>query len=342
MSARMFGWVLVLCATAILPARAGAVPLKQRIAESVTSVAASEGKRTDGLLTIRDDNQFIQCLASHFLPTWECEAAGFEGQPWLHHVLTMERQASLAALGFRPDPKSGNFVIRPAKSTPPGTMADLLYDALTEGYGVKPEDIDVSAERLPARRCHQRIMANHQLGGLIRTPTIGLKSDAAKGCGMDTNYDAENYDDPAAVVPAAQGIDVDARYLPPMTAELQRLEKAGKGINDFSIFITGPAYVQCMHDAEGKRMYCEAVSEDAVGKPIERILTPERKAKLIAAGFAPPGKTMNYSRFYPADEYDMPALAKVLLGILKDVYGYQGEPPMDLTTENRKQHPLVP
>jgi hypothetical protein len=38
----------------------------------------------------------------------------------------------------------------------------------------------------------------------------------------------------------------------------------------------------------------------------------------------------------------MAALAKILLGILKDVYGYQGAPPMKLTTEKLKEHPLVP
>ena len=245
-------------------------------------------------------------------------------------------------LGFEPDPKIGNFLARIPKTIEPQAMAAQLYGALTEGYGVKPEDIKVKAEELPARRCHQRIMANHELGGLIRTPTIGLARDVAPGCEIAANYDAANYDDPKAVIPPAQGIDVDARYLPAITAELQRLEKLRDDVEAFSIFIAGPAYVQCQHDDAGKRMYCEAVSEDAVGKPIERILTPERKAKLSAAGFAPPGKTMNYSRFYPADQYDMPTLAKTLLGILKEVYGYQGAPPMTLTTEKKTEQLLAP
>src|SRR6185437_1657376 len=178
-----------------------------------------------------------------------------------------------------------------SKTTAPDAMATLLYRALTEGYGLKAEDIEVKAEPLSASRCHQRITSGHELGGLIRTPTIGLERDAAPGCGIEANYDAENYDDPKAVIPPAPGIDVDARYIPAMTTELRRLEQLGDDVEAFSIFIAGPAYVQCQHDGAGKRMYCEAASEDAVGKPIERILTPDRKAKLLAAGFAPPGKT---------------------------------------------------
>ena len=340
MSVRAFGLALIVYIAAAMPGNAA--DIQQQIAEGVTTALMSESKRTDSILTVRDGNQFIQCLATHFLKTWRCEAAGLEGQPWLRHTLTSERQAKLATLGFEPDPKLGNFLAQIPKTTAPEAMAARLYGALTEGYGVKPEDIKVTAEELPARRCHQRIMAGHELGGLIRTPTIGLARDAAPGCGIEANYDAANYDDPKAVIPPVQGIDVDARYLPAMTVELQRLEKLGDDVEAFSIFIAGPAYVQCQHDGAGKQMYCEAASEDAVGKPIERILTPERKAKLLAAGFAPPGKTMNYSRFYPAGQYDMPILAKTLLGILKEVYGYQGAPPMRLTTEKKTEQPLAP
>ena len=340
MSFRAFGLALIVWIATAMPGRAADV--RQQIAEGAKTALMSVDRTTDGILTLRDGNQFVQCLATHFLKTWRCEAAGLEGQPWLRHALTAERQAKLAGLGFKPDPKLGNFLVRIPKTIEPGAMANLLYRALTEGYGVKPEDIAIKAEELAAQRCHQRIMANHELGGLIRTPTIGLERDAAPGCGIDANYDAANYDDPKAVILSVQGIDVDARYLPAMTAELRRLETVADGVDAFSIFIAGPAYVQCMHDGAGQRMYCEAASEDAVGKPVERILTPERKAKLLAAGFAPPGKTMNYSRFYPAGQYDMAALAKTLLGILKDAYGYRGAPPMRLTTETLKEQPLAP
>jgi hypothetical protein len=340
----MGGWsrIVLICLVLASGRLAADTPVATQIADGVNAVLVRENARTDSILTVRDDNQFVQCLGSHFLTAWRCEAAGLEGQPWLRHVLTAERQATLGQLGFKPEPKFGNFVALIPKTTTPDALADLLVRVLTEGYAVKPEDIEVKAERLASRRCHRRIKAGHELGGLIKTPTIGLDRDAEKGCGMESDSAAMNYDDPTAIIPAAAGIDVDARYMPAMITELQRVEGAGKGVEAFVIFIAGPAYVQCMHDDDGRRMYCEAVSEDSVGKPVERILTPDRKAKLLEAGFAPPGKTMNYSRFYPADQYDMAALAKILLGILKDVYGYQGAPPMKLTTEKLKEHPLVP
>lgn len=339
----MRGWGIIgLVCLGLVPRAAADVPLAAQIADGAKAVLVQETSKTDGILTVRDDNQFVQCLGSHFLPAWRCEAAGFEGQPWLQHVLTADRQSALIRLGFKPDPKFGNFVAAIPKTTAPDALAGLLIQVLTEGYGVTPEDIKFNAERMASRRCHRRIKADHELGGLIQTPTIGLSRDAEKGCGMESNSAAMNYDDPSAVIPAATGIDVDARYIPAMTTELQRVEGMGDAVEAFVIFSAGPAYVQCQHDEKGRRMYCEAVSEDSVGKPIERILTPEAKARLLAAGFAPPGKVMNYSRFYPSDQYDMTALAKILLGVLKDVYGYRGEPPMRLTTEKQKEHPLLP
>ncbi len=257
-------------------------------------------------------------------------------------MLTLERQAKLTTLGFRPDAEFGNFIALIPKTTAPDRLADLIVRVLTEAYAVPPDDITIKAERLATRRCHPRIKAGHDLGGLIRTPTLGFKQDVENGCRMESNAEAENYDDPTAIVPTAQGIDVGARYITAMTDALGRVEKADKALKAYVIFITGPAYVQCLRGDDNSGMYCEAVSEDAVGKPIERILTPERKAKLMQAGFAPPGKVMNYSRFYPATEYNMTALAKVLLGILEDAYGYQGTPAMTINTEKGIEHPLVP
>jgi len=339
----LLGRLTWFCAATLICGVAFADPPPVGIAEGVKSVLIKEEKTKDGVLTVHDNNLFVQCLGSHFLPAWRCEAAGFEGQPWLHHVLTPERQALLATIGFKPDPQFGNFILMVPKTTDVDTLAALILRVLTDVYAVKPEDIDVKAEWLPFRRCHRRIMAGHDLGGAILTPTFGFKKDGGKGCRLESDTDAQNYDDPAAIIPAARGIDVDARYLPAMTNELSRVERADKALKAYVIFITGPAYVQCLRgDGADDGMYCEAVSEDAVGKPIERILTPERKAKLTQAGFAPPGKVMNYSRFYPAGQYDMPRLAKVLLGILKDVYGYQGAPPMKVHTETGAEHPLVP
>ena len=323
---------------------------KAEIVRGIATILLVENDKTDGILTVAEGNLYVQCLRSHFLPGWRCESAGVEGQPWLHDLLTSDRKAKLTGLGFAPDPETGNFVSTPPREIAPEVLADTILLVLTDVYGAKPEEIGVRAEKLRSARCHRRIKAGHDRGRAILTKTIGFKQDAEKSCKSKSQpSDAEAADDTAnegggdegaTPIAAAPGIDVDARYLAPMTAELDRMRKAGP--HAFVIFEALPAYLQCKHDAEGKRMYCEAVSADAVGKPIARILTPERKAKLIAAGFAPPGRTMNYSRFYPDAEYSTALLAKVLLRVLRGAYGYQGSPAMNVQTETGGKRPLAP
>jgi hypothetical protein len=133
MSMRGLAGIVTVC-LAIASGRAVAdTPLATQIVDRVNAVLVQENARTDGILTVRNDNQFVQCLGSHFLPAWRCEAAGLEGQPWLRHVLTAERQATLAQLSFRPDPKFGNFVALIPKTTAPDALAGLLVRVLTEG-----------------------------------------------------------------------------------------------------------------------------------------------------------------------------------------------------------------
>ncbi len=319
---------------------------KAEIARGVAAVLLVESEKTDGILTVSESNLYVQCLDSHFLAEWRCESAGSEGQPWLSHVLTSDRQTKLAGLGFAPDPETGNFVALLPKTIAPEALAGMILQVLTEVYGAKPEEIGVKAEKLRSAHCHRRIKARHDRGRAILTKTIGFKQDAEKNCksksqpgSAETAADNDS-DEGATAAVAAPGIDVDARYLTPMAAELDRLRKAGPHAH--VIFSAELAYVQCKHDAEGKRMYCEAASADAVGKQVARILTPERQAKLIAAGFAPPGRVMNYSRFYADAEYDTPLLAKALLRILREAYGYKGAPAITVRTEAGGERPLAP
>jgi hypothetical protein len=63
------------------------------------------------------------------------------------------------------------------------------------------------------------------------------------------------------------------------------------------------------------------------------VLTPERVARLHAEGFSDPGKKQNYYREYPVDTVADPAIARALITILRDVYGYDGVTPLEITTE---------
>jgi len=270
-------------------------PPKAEITRGVAAVLLAENDKTDGILSVAESNLYVQCLDSHFLPEWRCESAGIEGQPWLQHVLTTAAQAKLAGLGFAPDPETGNFIALLPKATAPDLLAGTILQVLTEIYGAKPKEIGVKAEKLRSAHCHRRIKAGHDRGRAILTKTIGFKQDAEKNCKLTGHPDGTETDDGSdegsTTAVAAPGMDVDARYLTPAAAELDRLRMAGP--HAYVIFEAKPACVQCKHDAGGKRMYCQAASADVVGKQVARILTPERQAKLIATGFAPrPGHAL--------------------------------------------------
>lgn len=332
-------WIasLVLMAAIPLSVRGDPAPSAQLVA-GIRAVLVPASERRDGVLTVSDNNLYVQCLNTHVLPGWRCEAAGLEGQPWLEHVLTSDRQKQLIALGFKPDPQFGNFTAILPRTTAPDILAARILEVLAV-YGAKPEDVKTKADWLKSRHCQRRIKVNHDRGGSILTPQWGFPQDAEEGCGLASGADALNYDDPTAIMPQADGIDLEARYIPAMTAELTRIAADPEA---YAIFEAGPAYVQCMPDDEDRSMYCEAASGDAVGNPVERILTPERKAKLIAAGFEPPGKVMNYRRLYPRAQFDMKTLANALLDVLRDAYGYQGAPPMKVSIEDGSKRLLVP
>ena len=71
MSFRAFGLALIVWIATAMPGRAADV--RQQIAEGAKTALMSVDRTTDGILTLRDGNQFVQCLATHFLKTWRCE-----------------------------------------------------------------------------------------------------------------------------------------------------------------------------------------------------------------------------------------------------------------------------
>ena len=330
-----------------LPGRATAQPLNVTIEAAVRAVLMPQRPGLDGVLTVADGGIYIQCLARARTSRWRCEAAGFEGQSWLTHVLTPGRQDTLIARGFTPDHETGNFVRDVPRSLPPEDLAALLIGVLTDGYGVPRDEIEVYSDWLPSRRCHLRLSADNVEGGALVTAHYGLESirHASYSCSIVTRPNAMNYDDrklPVPGMPASGPVDLDARYGAAMAAQLLRLEGKKPGEHRYAIFGIGTGYVQCLADVKGQQMYCEAASDDAVGLPLARILTPARKAKLLAAGFEPPGQSMNYARMYPYREYDPRAMAHALLAVLREGYGYQGAPELTLSIEHGpRDRPLL-
>jgi hypothetical protein len=119
-----------------------------------------------------------------------------------------------------------------------------------------------------------------------------------------------------------QPADVVAAYLPAVTKEVARLRAARTP----HIWITldgAQGYVQCKPDLEDKAFYCEGQSAEA-NDAIAGLFTPGRIAILHMAGFEDPGRVENYSRLFPFRDFQNADLAKLLLVILRDVYGYDG------------------
>jgi hypothetical protein len=310
------------------------------VAKAIKQILMAHRPRQDGVLTVRDNMLFVQCLDRPGAPDLRCEAAGLEGEPWLHNVLTMERQDRLMALGFKPDTTYGNFVRTFPRSIKPARLAEIIVGVLTEIYGADAEDIEALTDWLPTDPCHPRIKASHDRGGSIATPQWGFANDIGPGCKIVTNTDGMNYDDPDNVPSDVQPIDLDAHYGAAIAAQITRLEAGHHTDHIWAIFEAGVPYVQCAPDTEDNKIYCEAASEDSIGAPLARLLTADRRQKLIVAGFEPPGKEMNFRRFYPLDHYDAAAIAHALLTVLHDSYGYTGTPAMMLKTEKGDKAPL--
>lgn len=70
-----------------------------------------------------------------------------------------------------------------------------------------------------------------------------------------------------------------------------------------------------------------------LGSARASVLTPERVARLHDAGFADPGRAPNYWKRYAVDQVDDAGIARELLTVLHDVYGYSGLPTLKVKTE---------
>ncbi len=159
------------------------ISTKTQLVRAIEAVLVPLDSGRDGVLTVADDDFYVQCLSSRYLHGWRCEAAGSAAQPWLGQVLTPKRQARLAALGFHPDAATGNFVSNPPRTTPPKVLAGNILTALTKVYGADDSDVTIAAEWIDAAPCHPRMRAGVDGGGSIPTPRWGRVADADPGCG---------------------------------------------------------------------------------------------------------------------------------------------------------------
>ena len=140
----------------------------------------------------------------------------------------------------------------------------------------------------------------------------------------------------AGAVGAAVSVDdLTSRYGAGMTAEIRRL-RLHSDQEVFTVFDAGVGYVQCLPLTSPAAIYCEA--ESTTARPaLTSVLTPPHVAQLHAAGYADPGSAPNYSKTSLAGQADDAAIARELLTILHDVYGYDGAAELEVETETGGQ-----
>ena len=333
-------WLGVLLLAGLLggPGVAAASAPMAKIVNGVRQVLVPERPAADGVLTVADGNFYLQCLNRPRNSFWQCESAGLEGESWLHYALTPARQERLNTLGFRVDPSSGNFVSRIPRKTEPETLAALLEQVLAEGYGVPPDEIQVYADWLASVPCHTRIGADADNGGSILTPSWGYMKDAVDGCSltkvpMPADLPAPSPPTPPSKAPPASLAALDKRYAEAIAKQLDRLRNGAEKQDIWAIFTADIAYIQCQYDHDGRQMYCEAASVDAIGPELAPFLTPARQHLLVRAGYHEPGRVMNYWRYYRSDQYTPAKIANSMLAVFFQAYGYRGTPALTLVTE---------
>jgi hypothetical protein len=321
---RIILWAFALAALfgAPAPSRADPAQIGQARVEAVLGNLTSLVRPGQiGLASAWDGDKYVQCrrLADRSL---RCEAAGAQMQPSLARVLTPDHVARLTALGWRLDPAFGNYAQSFPSSWPDSRIASLILQTLTAGYDADLSQLDADSDWVADEPCPPRNGPGQNLAGLI--------DDAASMA--DTAIHACAYSPAPDLAPTVRSAaDLIAAYGPRVTGEIQRLR-----VNlDRHVYIAVQAdlgYVQCQPQTAPRAIYCEAESADS-WPALGALLTPDRVQRLHAAGFADPGRAPNYSKAYPLDRYDDATIARELLTLLHDVYGYTGAPALTYATE---------
>ncbi|HEY5289224.1 MAG TPA: hypothetical protein VIJ59_04245, partial [Caulobacteraceae bacterium] len=276
----------------------------------------------EGFATIWDGDKYVQCGRP---PDGglRCEAAGSRLQPSLEHVLTPERSARIAALGWRIDPAFGNYAQQFSDKIALAAVAQTLLTTLADGYDAKIAGVEVETRWIAGEPCPPRNGFSQNLAGMVNDAPA-MAATAIHACWFAP---------PAkAGAPTASVDALVARYQPEASAEIQRLRVNAKRSDVFVVFDAGIGYFQCVPETDPAAIYCEAQSADS-WSALTSVLTPERVARLHAAGFADPGRSPNYSKAYAADQFDDAAITREVLTLLHDVYGYNGGAALEVKTE---------
>ena len=293
----------------------------RRIQSALDNITSLKRPGQDGYATIWDGNKYVQCGLARG-GGLRCEAAGSLMQPSLSGVLNPDRVKLLGMLGWTLDPRFGNYVkLLPAQLTPEQDAVDIQI-VLGVVYGADLANLQAQTDWIASEPCPPRNGPSQNLAGVIND-AASMAATAVHACA---------YVDTAAVTVAPQSTaGLIFRYGPRVTAEIQRL-RVNLTRQIHVSFDTGLAYMQCEPNSSPPAIYCEAESAQSWAA-IADILTPDRIARLHAAGYADPGRAPNYWKDYPLDKATDADIAAEILTLLHDAYGYSGSAPLEIKTE---------
>jgi len=297
---------------------------QSRVQAAIENITNLTRPGLDGYATIWEGNKYVQCRR---LPdrNLRCEAAGTLMQPSLKRVLTTERQLRLEVLGWRFDPSFGNFVQTFPADAASSLLADKIVQALREAYDADVVRLEIQTAWVSSKTCPPRNGPSQNLAGIVNdAPTMA--ATAIVGCA----YKPE--DNLGPNTPANSTAELIEFYGARVTAEIQRL-RVNMQRKVFAVFAAGIGYVQCAPDPSPPAIYCEAQSTESWAA-LASVLTPDRVRRLHDLGFSDPGPTPNYWKEYPADQFDDAKIAHEMLMILHEVYGYNGQPVLEVKTED--------
>jgi hypothetical protein len=296
---------------------------QSRVESALDNIATLSRPREDGYATIWDGNKYVQC---RHLPdrNLRCEAAGTLMQSSLERVLTPERVARLTALGWRLDPSFGNYVqIFPADAAP-GFVAAKILQVLGEAYDADIGELEVQTTWVPSEPCPPRNGPSQNLAGIVSNAP-SMAATAVHACAYKPTSNL------GPNLPANSAVELIGFYGAQVTAEIQRLRVNGRR-RVFAVFEAGIGYVQCEPDISPPTIYCEAQSAES-WQALASVLTSDRVNRLHDLGFADPGRGPNYWKNYATEQIDDASIARELLTVLHDVYGYNGQPTLKVKTE---------
>jgi hypothetical protein len=331
MTLRVFCRAALLAAiAALIPGSAGAqnAPIqspKDNVEAAITTIRTLERPSRDNLAAVWDGNKYVQCRRMSDR-TLRCEAGGSLMQVSLERVLTPEHIGRLAAMGWTLDPSFGNYVQSFRPEMPAKDIAEKIVAALVQAYDAEPEKLDVETTSIASEPCPPRNGPSQNLAGLINNAR-SMAANAVHACGYRPREEGLE----RKLGPGSSIADLIELYGAKVTAEITRL-RINLHRRVFVVFDTGLGYVQCETAARPEGFYCEAQSADS-WPALAAVLTPERIDRLHGAGFADPGRAPNFSKSYEADKIDDAALAREVLTVLHDVYGYYGASKLKVKTE---------